>query len=244
MKSISWSQMSMFEKCPRLWYEVYVVGQKKVFNEAFYFGGVVHSKLQAGLLGQPTAILEKDLEKLESSAEAMAKLGSGLVNRGLESLAKLKFHNAVLIEETIEYPDYKGVVDLVFQSTTNKIHIVDWKTTSTIYTPHQVKTSGQLTGYAWLYYRKYHITPDFVHFITLNKKIGLVDIYTSTRDKDDFIEFERRIADIRTQMNLQHTYKKESACIDKWGTCEMYEKCWDDRFYQQNPGALLPKLTH
>ncbi len=247
---ISHSQMSMFETCPRKWHKQYIEGIKPFIGKALHFGRRTHSMIETKLKSYDTKIYSpKDFDYDKKDPEGAFDSAVRLVNAGLEGLyswEELEFPgtNKLNPGEDIEYrfqlPKFRGVIDLRYTTPSGKRIIVDWKTTSTTYKPHDIKTSPQLTAYAWAEYIVTKKIPDCLAFITLDKTTYNASLYLSTRTLEDIEQYTERVEQNYVQMKQKVSYRKESGCIGPYGKCSFYKQCWglDEPIIKKEPDAI------
>lgn len=250
MNPLSYSQITLFQTCPIKWYNKYYLNIKEpeVDNPSFIFGSGVHKLIEEKLRNNKEFDLNDllDFQKLKNPDDDRSK-AIDLAGKAIDLVQKndLSVGNDFTfinfgIEEKIEYPDFVGVIDCVAKDKNGKTYIIDWKTTSTIYTPHQLRTSDQLTCYSWLLHRKYDIVADYVCYVTMNKKSGIVTMYKTIRDMDDILYWDKKVSSIHKQIDYMLLTKNPSACIGEWDTCYYYNKCWNlereiETFYLEKP---------
>jgi hypothetical protein len=143
---------------------------------------------------------------------------------------------------SVKMPEFSfvGKTDLIGKRQPNRIAIVDWKTTSTVYGTHDIVTSEQLTNYAWLYWKLENVLPECVAFVTLNKKTGGADAYHAKRSLEDVLAWEEKVTFTATRMAAGEQWRNPDACVSRWGKCYHYNLCWSKTGRQTggNPEAL------
>jgi len=237
-KLISHSQMSKFENCPRDWHYNYVEKLSTFKGKALFFGNKVHSMLETRLDKTDNKVYTvEDFQYDKQSPEAAYKKATKLTDAGmsaLHGLDELAFPGVESLgPENIEWEFevlnmYRGFIDLWFINTRGEHIIVDWKTTSSKYSKHDIKTSPQLTAYAWAYKLTHGVMPTAVCFITLNKISHKASLYMGTRTKDDIDEYQDRVYKNYEKILLKEHTRKESGCNGPYGRCQFYGKCWGD----------------
>lgn len=230
MRKLSYSQVDLFRKCPKLWYHSYIVRPPVKPNPHFQFGSVVHLALENAINGKGFTITSKDLD-LWDNADSMTLVANRLVEKALKVVETELPSGDRISEGKIDYPDFIGVIDLLI----DKKHIIDFKTTSDIYSQHSVISHEQLTCYAWLYQRKYGSLPETLSLVTLDKKVGVARCYTTSRTDTDIELWKEKIRAVRFEIDNMLIYRQPNNCISPWGKCELYERCWESKLSANTP---------
>lgn len=225
-RKMSYSQMALFNECHRKWYNNYILKIGTYTPEAFVFGREVHKALEKRIASKV------DYGFKETNKTGLAQQ---LVNAGIDKLEEIfgsnwmNYTTPENVEVTLQTPIFKGIIDLLLVDDKALHHLIDWKTTSNEddYNDHRIKTDEQLTSYCWLCHQALGFLPDKVMFITLNKKTGFATAYETERTMEDVKEFEKKINTTHWNANNnQPNDKNPSGCINKWGKCEYYDRCW------------------
>jgi hypothetical protein len=238
---LSFSAVNTYQLCPecyRLKYIAELVREERPV--AFQFGSDVHEMLaqiwDRGKANIPNFDYMKD-------PDTSRKLALDLVEKGKNTLFEeqpvggwgppimldpyaVKDGIGLETELEISIKGFKGIIDLLGWSVNGKLWVIDWKTTSVEYTPHDILSSDQLTCYAWLTEKQFGRLPDYVAFITLNKKTGESHIWASTRSQQQIIDWQRKVESIREDIKKKHFWKNPTSCEQPWGDCEYYKLCW------------------
>ncbi len=247
MKRISYSQMSTFDECPRKWYCQWIQKKRQPSKPIMRYGGDVHKLLETNVGPAPggynKATLKKALDMdfsymgTELSARE-ADIHWRVVALNLVRKARLllrsyhvepePFTDGMCGPERRVYvgQEIMGIVDLVAKSRDGKLWVVDYKTTSETFTEHDIRTSEQLTGYAWLVWKKYHIIPDYVAYLTLNRNTGVASLFRTHRPKERLDAYGRKVKNISDLINRQVQWQNPEACYGKYGLCHLYDECW------------------
>lgn len=246
---LSYSQISLFEKCPMKWYRQYILQEFEPESPVLKFGSIVHKTLETFLWGCKLDLAIKDNEK-DLPIEERAKLRNlvwlaiDTVQKefkiNLSSLDNSQFKNNG-IEEELVYNNFKGIIDLIL-SIENKVFILDWKTTSQDYTDHQIRSSDQLICYSWLLDKIYHIIPDRVFYVTLNKKTETCKLYSTTISEQEMNCWEHKVEIIKRLIEDKVNYKNTSNCVMDWGKCFYYDQCWSNKKVNLPSTASVPRF--
>ena len=240
-KYLSFSQVNMYQQCPELYRLRYIErlgGDKRPV--AFQYGSDVHELLaNMWTKRKPKA---PDFEYMNDPQDAR-ETALKLVEAGKETLLTDKADcgwgvpivldpNAVKddigleVELEIKTDNFKGIIDLVGWSTDGRLWVIDWKTTSKEYSPHEILASDQLTCYAWLLKKKFGRIPDFVAYVTLNKKTKKAKVWADSRDAKQLIDWQRKVDSVREGITKKHFWKNPGNCVNEWGKCDFYQICW------------------
>lgn len=238
---ISYSRMTTFLTCPQKYYRQYILKERRPEYPALKFGSAVHKWLENYLAGTPVELTTNDLpyikDKDHEQVQAEFDLAKTLCDKALDTLLKIDDFGIsdfdsidFIVEEKfaidIGVAIFNGFIDLSFTNDRGEIFIIDWKTTSAEYTKHQIKSSKQLTGYAYAYWRLHGIIPDKVCYITLNKKTEQVKVYYDTRTEDDLKEIECQLQQTALAIQQNLTYRNPDGCNLHGWKCEYFSQCW------------------
>lgn len=243
---ISYSKMMTFLTCPQKYYRQYVLKEPRPEFPALKFGSAVHKWLENYLAGTPVELVSDDLPYLRNKdAEQVANefnLAQTLCLNALDTLQNLEvfgisnFDNIkFVVEEHFEIDIgvaiFNGYIDLSFKNDKGEIIIIDWKTTSAEYNKHQIKSSPQLTGYAYAYYKLYGVLPDKVCYVTLNKKTEQIKVYCDSRTIEDILEIEVQLKHTALMIQQNMIYRFPDSCYtypSGW-RCDFFNDCWGER---------------
>ena len=250
MKRISYSQMSTFDECPRKWYCQWIQKKRQPFKAVMQFGSDVHKLLELNVgdvnaegYNKATLVkwLEMDFSYMGTELSAYeANIHWRIVALNLVRKARLllraygvepaPFTDGMCGPERRVYvgQEIMGIVDLVARDTDNALWVVDYKTTSETYDEHDIRTSEQLTGYAWLVWKKYHIISDYVAYLTMNRNTGDVSLFRTHRPKERLDAYGRKVKNVSDLINRQVQWQNPEACYGKYGLCHLYKECWTD----------------
>ncbi len=202
---LSYSRVSAFEHCPRMWHYLYVKGLTLPTDPNLEFGKDVHSAIQVYLSGG-----RKD----------------DLWGRKAKEYLDKFFIVDYQVEQELLVDEFKGVLDVVGKDMQGGIHVVDWKTSRMEYTKHDVVTSAQLTAYAGLILKCFGKLPKLVHFGVFDKNSGFFAGYASNRSAEDVAEWERRVNVVSDLMEIEHDVRNPLSCYDYGRKCHFYSRCW------------------
>ena len=125
----------------------------------------------------------------------------------------------------------KGFIDFWYVNKRGEVILIDWKTTSQVYTKHQIKTSSQLTAYAYAYRRLFGNLPYRVCYVTMNKKTKKIASYFDFRSDSEVEKMEIKFQNNIAMMEAEIHHTNEHGCYTgpehKW-KCEFYKECWGD----------------
>ncbi len=203
--TLSYSRVSTFERCPRMWHYLYVKGLTVPTDPNLEFGKDVHSAIQVYLSGE-----RKD------------DLWGRKAKEYLDKFSIVDYQ----IEQEFLTDDFKGVLDVVGKDIQGDIHVVDWKTSRIEYTEHDVVTSAQLTAYAGLILKCFGKLPKLVHFGVFDKNSGFFAGYASSRTAEDVAEWGRRVEVVSGLMDRGYNVRNPLACHDFNKKCHFYSRCW------------------
>jgi len=129
---------------------------------------------------------------------------------------------------------FKGFIDLVIATSDNKIHLIDWKTTSWGWNSRKKSDSTlayQLVYYKYFYAKKHDVDPKDVecHFALLKrtakpgKKVEFVSVTTGPKRIENALNTLN--AAVYNITNKRYTKNKLNcrSCKDRFGTCEFYQ---------------------
>jgi len=129
---------------------------------------------------------------------------------------------------------FKGFIDLVIATSDNKIHLIDWKTTSWGWNSRKKSDSTlayQLVYYKYFYAKKHDVDPKDVecHFALLKrtakpgKKVEFISVTTGPKRIENALNTLN--AAVYNITNKRYTKNKLNcrSCKDRFGTCEFYQ---------------------
>lgn len=258
-ETLSYSQKKVRSQCKRKWYLKYYqeIDEIDSKSEALLFGSYVHSILEKYLRKHYVnfashCVSESSLRRVTSEAlfeldsrlsSDLYFLGFDLAFEGLKALRKdfkkiYIFQDKPAIELELTVKDfYTGIIDLVYMDTKGKIVLLDWKTTSWLYTNHQVKNSEQLVGYAWLLQQN-NVTVDMIGYGVLHKKDVTAKLM-KVRNTQNYRDFVKGVKQIkisdehflrlhRGKSTLSSFPRNEESCYMYRSQCLFYETCWGE----------------
>ncbi|MBU2177704.1 MAG: PD-(D/E)XK nuclease family protein, partial [Gammaproteobacteria bacterium] len=195
---LSYSQIDLFEKCPKLWEYLYVEGRTLPSDPNLEFGKAVHYAIAQALKDDA---YEHDPYFVEHPAsQPLVKV---MVENAVNHIHDLKFISGIEIEkmmpdkEYVESVGFRGIIDVLGIDTDGDFHVFDWKTSSRDYSSHDVMTSHQLTAYAYLLYITKGMIPRTVRFCVLDKNFGHLTEYISDRWNTDIDVWANKISVVR-----------------------------------------------
>jgi len=256
-ETLSYSQKQLYKQCKRKWYLRYKRGiEDTTKSDALIFGSYVHGILEKYMRKYHTnfasqSVNENDLRQTASEALLVldGKLSGNFIVLGfdlaLEGLLRLKkdFKSiyvyddkpAIELELTIE-DTYTGIIDLVYIDKKGKIVLLDWKTSSRAYTNHQIKTSSQLIGYAWLL-ENYGVVVDKLAYGVLHKKEYTASLL-KVKHARNYRDLHNEIKKINTNIgynvllpvgkHFNFFCKESSNCFAYKTMCQFYDQCWGE----------------
>jgi hypothetical protein len=215
-------------------------------GDALLFGSAMHDILENVYRQKRTidSITVADFKELGKKAVEYTSIAPFLLEGAEKVLDKYNLapeYGTYAAEGKLLFDDFVAIIDLVMTDKDGKLHIIDWKTTSAEYTEHQIKTSSQLTAYAWAYHRKYGVLPDYVCYVTMNKYTLETRMYRSVRTLDDITEFGSRVAQILKEMEFVNR-KNPEVCEGKYGKCFFYNQCWGNRIAEIQDDFIMPSF--
>lgn len=243
----------MFDRCPHLWYQSYVLRIPRPPVPQMQYGIDVHNLASlmwadAAPEGMTEAMLRKALEMefyyMPDPNEARA-LALRLCVEARRLMDREKIHYSPTgsavndtagilgTEKRVIKNSFIGYVDLLAKDADDALHVIDWKTTSYEYNDFEVRTSEQLTAYQWLVEQKFNVVPDYLSFVTLNKRTGTATMYrTPAREVRLVKAFAEKVDEVREQMEAQVQRRNPNGCVTRFGTreyyCQFYNDCWSD----------------
>jgi len=241
-KYLSYSQVNLYQTCPELYRLKYIdpppgVEKKPV---AFQYGSDVHEMLASiwarkkkhipdfSYMYNPQEAEDTALSLVEAGKEALfnnkADCGWG-IPIVLDPDA-VKDNIGLGVELEIKTDGFRGIIDLLGWSTDGRLWVIDWKTTSKSYTPHEIISSDQLTCYAWLTKKQFGRIPDFVAYVTLNKKTKKAKVWADSRSPQQLMDWQRKVESVRDGITRKHFWKNPCGCVNEWGQCDFYHLCW------------------
>ena len=263
--TLSYTQKQVRKQCERKWYLQYEKGieDTKPKSEALVFGEFVHLILaqymreyyqdfsSEQLDGWNLSSIRVEAWHSLSSKEALSKIPSHVVEgeahrlvlKALQVLQKdyqeiYLFDNKPAIEVELTIDNfYTGIIDLVYIDKRGKVILLDWKTTSSLYTNHQVKQSEQLKGYAWLL-AQHSVIVDRVAYGVLHKKNKTAKIM-KVRNDQNYRGFVKGIKKVkldnehylrlhRGKSILTSFPKNQDSCFAYRSECQFYDQCWGE----------------
>ena len=216
---LSYSQVSTFERCPKMWYYLYVKKLTLPTDPNMEFGKKIHAAIQKYLLSSD-----------DDSWGQKAK-------KYLDKFSITDYQ----IEQELLFGNFHGILDVVGKDKQGNIHVVDWKTSRIEYTEHDVVTSLQLTAYADLTLKCFGKLPKLVHYGVFDKNSGFFAGYASSRKEEDVVEWDRRVEVTAKLMEIEYNVRNPLSCYSYNRKCHFYSKCWskDSGF---EGGLELPKI--
>ena len=209
MAHLSWSQLTMHEKCPFEWYTKYVLKAiPYAKNIHFTVGSAAHAAVEAamvqwGSMGKLTIpemvgiyvnYLKKEGVVDPDDLIYWTMCGQNML--GAWYSWATQHHIEVLVtEQKVTRDDFVGVVDCIAKID-DQLYIIDWKTSSSKYTQEKVDKDGQVTAYMWLTDR-YDAQ---VAYGILVKGLSMFQFLPSTRTKEDVDQFLIRVAVMRHEI--------------------------------------------
>lgn len=217
------SQIQRFRRCPRSWYNAYVLGQREPETEAQRIGKVIHAQMEAVWLDgteptHPLAVALRDgLPFLPSTVDRFAVEQD--TESGVFQLAGLPM---------------RGFVDLqVWRD--GELTILDYKTTSSwrwAKTEDALRVDPQLNLYAaWAFYTYPKLPRVTVGHLAVNKQDTTTRWTAVTRTREEVRSYCTGIVETLQAMiavagqPVQVVPQNEAACGD-YGGCSYRDGCW------------------
>lgn len=197
MSHISFSEIKNWSKCP-FYHKLSYIDKIKLFQGNLHtaFGTAIHSACEKVSEKEVGELIEIFLTQFEEEVQQLKECDKTLHDEMKQQGPKILRHlkgamneyfgefEVLSVEEPLyeniwsskELLNFKGFIDMVISSN-NKIHIIDWKTSTKGWSPRQRDneiTQYQLVYYKYYYAQKYGINPDDikVHFGLLKRQYG------------------------------------------------------------------------
>lgn len=272
--TLSHSQKQLYKQCKRKWYLKYERElDEGIESEALVFGSFVHIILEQYMTGAYHIFRQHTIDKFE------VKMLTDKVYDNLEDKEMLNVDSKYLVRELttqalrVLQADFKeiyifndkpaielqltvdgfytGVIDLVYIDKQGKTVLLDWKTTSRLYTKHQVKQHKQLKGYAWLL-AQHNVTVDTLACGVIHKVAGIAKIM-KVKNNQDYKDFVRDVKEVRLGVEtvlrlhrgesfLECFPRNEEVCFAYNTRCSFYDQCWSEDTRIVETIDLIPKL--
>lgn len=214
--------MTTFERCSKLWKYLYVDELHVPKDKALELGSFVHEIIHMYLIGDP--MKEFPTKPYFVYPEQVSAL-IGWAKKAKDFLTELGIADFE-VEKKVVVGAFNGIIDVIGVDKQGDYHIVDWKTTSSFYTEHDIKTSAQLTAYAYLCMSLIDKLPKQVHFGVFDKNSGLFSTYTSSRTQSDVDEFLWHVNSVAERIAFGKVFRNPEACNAFGKKCHFYNKCW------------------
>lgn len=226
---LSYSQISLYKRCPRLWYEQYIEGHRlKEVSQPLSFGIAYHAGVEELMSrwGDDIAVSEA-CSRFEweycfgrmpgPNEKKWMPIGNRLIVNLVDKLWALDFE-PIAIEKMVERNKFRGRIDCVADVKGEKT-IIDWKTANRPYDLGRVDIDEQLTAYSYL-------LPDVPHqgFCVGVKDTQEIFWYETVRTSKQRDDFEDMVRHIRREMEEADKFPgmhTREACM-MWGReCDM-----------------------
>lgn len=216
MNHISYSSIKNWDKCP-FYHKLTYIDKIKLFEGNLHtaFGTAIHLACESVKEKSTGELIEIFATKFEEEISSLKEYDEKMCGEMKEEGSKILRHvktamtdyfgefEVLSVEEPLyehvwsskEPLNFKGFIDMVVASN-DKIHIIDWKTSTRGWSPRQKEnevTKYQLLYYKHYYAQKYGINPDEVnvHFGLLKRKHGgksLIELFEVESDRKKIIE--------------------------------------------------------
>ena len=131
--------------------------------------------------------------------------------------------------------DLSGIIDLIDHQEVDALHVVDHKTSSSKYTPFQIKTNLQLAIYSWAFrqlvnkgwfpdYKK-GTREDKVVFNVVSKKKPEIYIHRRSINEATYNHLARILSIMIAQTERGEFLPDYGSACDAYGGCEFREQC-------------------
>lgn len=245
MLKLSWSKLNTYIRCPKKYYESYVLGHWGPKSQALLFGIAFHEAMEYlmkhwespasdELLGNAETVFDQtytfgrvngdsyDTAKYIENPGPWVRVGSRMIRAIARSIASRDFE--VIpdgVEQWCNKPGFSGKIDCK-AIVDGKRTLIDWKTASWEFTDDRVANDKQLTCYGWM-------TPgewDQMAFVVVMKTDYSVHWHITTRTPKQIAELETFITDMRETIEQDKTFKGKhtrKACMAYNRKCEQWE---------------------
>ena len=169
MLRLSFSQLNMWQHCPRQWYYSYVLRLPDKGDKSYALAGtIVHKMLERAFPKSLSSVARVDFERLwladNLDKSIIAHKKEDYWTMVLSGEFAIKPFTKADPESKIYYPDFACVIDVLYTHNPDvlgrpaEFEIVDWKT-STRNQWNEKEYKQQLLVYAWAVRRKYGVIP-------------------------------------------------------------------------------------
>lgn len=231
IKPLSYSQMSKYERCPRLWYEQYVLGNwYREPSEALSFGIAFHAGMEKMMGDWGNAVCLNNAQSQfdweynfgrepGTDPQKWIPKGNIMLENMFVKLGAINFE-PIEIEKSCKRKNFRGRADCLAK-VDNEVILIDWKTTSREFSAHKVETDEQLTAYGWM-------LPDewtMMAFGVVNKNTHEAYWYPTWRSSEQIAEFAQKVKDTRTELETREKFRGEhtrEACMAWNRKCDLW----------------------
>lgn len=232
MRTLSYSQMNTYLRCPKLWWLKYV--QKNwppVKPQPLCFGIAFHAgaEMMINTWDGGEAALEDGLSRFEfeyalgkdkgPDLETWVPVGTTLLTNLYQFLHSIEFE-PIAAEVPCRQKGFRGLIDC-HAYVDGKKFLIDWKTASRPWPRSRVEEDDQLTAYGWMVPGEW----EGLAYCVVNKNSGEVYWYPTKRSQeriDQFVERMNRIRELMGGQKHEGKYTKK-ACMAYNHKCDMWE---------------------
>ncbi len=232
IKALSYSQISKYERCPRLWYEQYVLGNwYQEHSEPLSFGIAFHMGMEQMMRDWGKVVC---LDNAQSQFEFEYNFGrekgtdpKQWVPKGnimLENMFLMlgrKNFKPVKIEKPCTRKNFKGRADCLAK-VDKEIVLIDWKTSTREFSPYRVQEDEQLTAYGWMLPGDWTM----MAFGVANKRTYKTYWYETWRSPEQIQEFADKVKRIRTELETLEKFMgrhTDEACMAWNRKCDIWQ---------------------
>jgi len=231
IKSLSISQMGKYERCPRLWYEQYVLGNwYSEPSQALSFGIAFHvgmEKMMAEWGNNSCLTNTQSAFEYEyhfgrhpgTDLDVWIPKGNTMLASMLDRLSSMNFE-PVEIEKSCTRKNFKGRADCLAR-VDGELVLIDWKTTSREFKKRRVEEDEQLTAYGWMMPNEWTM----MAFGVANKRTLEAYWYPTWRSPEQISEFAVKVKHIRAELETRQKFIGEytrQACMAYNRKCDLW----------------------
>ena len=175
MRKISYSQISTYLRCQKLWKHIYKDGFKQPSNEHMEFGTLVHNVLESRIIPDEGQYLHLK----ETFGITSWEIYFGIIFKELDEM--FGHLNEFGTELVVETNMFIGIVDKVYKLDDGDFLLLDYKTTARDKVYEDMKRDKQLYFYAYLFSKVYSVPISRI-------KIGYINIPKSNVGKPKLLK--------------------------------------------------------
>lgn len=231
--SLSWSQISKYKHCPKLWYEQYVLGHwPEEKPQPLCFGIAFHTGAEFMVNDWDRLSMKDALSRFEfeymlgenkgPNPDKWVPKGKGMLE-SLKKFLKSRDFKPLEAELYLKRGLLKGKIDCLAEWD-GKRTIIDWKTASKPYSTDRVDKDGQLTVYQYLAQKE---GVEQVAFCVVSKNTQEVFWYPTQRGQEQIDKMLEEARQIKHRMET----KEEFVGKHTYGACMKYNRrcdAWTD----------------